>query len=128
MHYVHAVWTTKRLKPNITLEIIPSLKQFFIDQARNNCIQLIEVGIWINHVHILLKVENREAKSAAIMRLKGASSRWLNATYAFEPPFRWQHRYWDTIVRPGAVPSIRKYISNQIEHHLGGSDPNISVK
>ena len=49
--------------------------------------------------------------------IKGESSFWINKQKLTQTRFAWQEEYFVVSVSEAALPSARKYIANQEDHH-----------
>jgi len=49
--------------------------------------------------------------------IKGESSFWINKNKLTKTKFPWQDEYFVVSVNESTLPSVRKYIANQEEHH-----------
>ena len=70
-----------------------------------------------DHTHIFIRLEPVAALSDFMRELKAGSSKWVRRTH--QPKFSWQRRYGAFSVSESAADSVRDYIRNQKEHHIG---------
>ena len=70
-----------------------------------------------DHIHLLISIGAEQNISKIVMLLKGESSHWVNKNQLIKPKFEWQDEYIALSVGESAVNDLRRYISNQEEHH-----------
>ena len=124
MALYHVWFATKRRKWLIQGEVVDFVREQMRDIAAAKGIRLLECEAIVDHVHMLLEVEDRAALSRAMNSLKGASSRRLGQQF---PDYRqdasvgsfWQHRYASKEIVPGAVPAVSNYIRTQWDRLSG---------
>ena len=110
-NFVHCIFSTKDRRPLIRGEQMPELCAFFGGIAKDEGFELIVAGGTADHVHLLFVLPATQSLACAIQKLKGSSSRFMGA------PFSWQQGYGAFSVSPSHVPTVRRYIENQEQHH-----------
>lgn len=110
-NFIHCIFSTKERKPLLTAERMADLFAYLGGIAKGEGFDLICAGGMPNHVHLLIVLPPRVALAAAVQKLKGSSSRWMG------PGFSWQEGYGAFSVGPSQVPVVKRYISNQEQHH-----------
>ena len=112
----HIVYSTKYRKPLIQPSWQDELYGYMGGIIRAEKGILLVVGGIKDHVHMLAKLPPTIAVSDMLRLIKGNSSKWVN-----ERPdvsyFEWQAGYGAFSVSKSNVPSVRKYIDSQEEHH-----------
>ena len=111
---VHVVFGTKNRLPLILPAMEGRLHRRIAGIAEKEGAELLEMGGIADHLHILLSSRPRHSVARLVKAIKGATSRWLNRRY---PPFAWQRGYGGFTVSESQVPSLRRYIQRQPEHH-----------
>ena len=87
--------------------------------ATRNEMHVIRAGGIENHVHVLVRIPKTMSVSEAMKRLKGGSSKEINASGLMKsgPRFEWQDGYGAFPVSASSVPNVVEYIANQREYH-----------
>ena len=118
---VYHVWfSTKRRKWLLQDDIADACKQLMMEIAREKGIRFLACEPAIDHMHLLIDIENRERLSKAMNLLKGISARriferFLDLKMDEGISHFWQHRYATKEVEPGAVSAVSTYIETQNE-------------
>jgi putative transposase len=116
---IYHVWfATRSRKWLLQHEVGESAKRLLNEIAEQKGIALLDCEAVVDHVHLLLECEGKEALSRAMFFLKGGSSYQLGVLY---PSIKldahalhvWQKGYGSKIVSPEAVDVTRRYISTQ---------------
>jgi REP element-mobilizing transposase RayT len=120
--YFHVVWTTKLRRQHLDSpakrkEVWKFIRKYGFD----NGIHVDIAGGYHDHCHCLISLNSSQSLSEVVGRLKGASSRFVNATSICPNDFSWQRGYWASSIGPERLNVVRNYIKNQEQHH-GGSD------
>lgn len=82
---------------------------------KNIYIDSIEGGK--EHLHTLISLGPKQAVSEVAQLLKGEVSFWINKEKLMKGKFEWQDKYFAVSVSESILPTVRKYIRNQEEHH-----------
>ncbi len=115
--YVHIIFSTRQRKTWINHEWAPRLYEYFAGTLRNRDCELMLAGGVEDHVHLLISM-SREASVADVVRdVKAASSSWIHENVHDAKLFAWQSGYSAFSVSHSALPDVKKYITNQEEHH-----------
>ena len=116
-NYVHLVFSTKHRQPLI----IPSVEDELFAYLGGTCnkldCQVIKVGGYLDHVHILCMLSKKIALMKLLEQIKSHSSKWVKTTDERLADFYWQDGYGAFSVNPKEVETVIKYIANQKEHH-----------
>ena len=115
--WIHCVWSTKLRIHFLTGNLRTNLFQHMLKNAEENSIQIIQIGGWIEHVHVLLKLHPSQNLSSVIHAIKGESSFWFNTENLANRKFAWQDSYYAETIGLKDIKAVRKYISNQEQHH-----------
>lgn len=110
-NFIHCIFSTKERKPQIPLDRTEGLYAYFGGIARGEGLTLVAAGGTANHVHLLFVLPAAMSLATAVQKLKGSSSRWMGADFA------WQEGYGAFSVSPSQVSVVKKYIENQEQHH-----------
>jgi REP element-mobilizing transposase RayT len=110
----HLVFCTKHRRKSIEPAWRDELYAYIGGIVRNEGGQLIAAGGMPDHVHLLVIASPTATVSQLLMKIKANSSHWVSANKA---AFDWQEGYGAFTVSESRIPAIKKYITNQEEHH-----------
>jgi putative transposase len=110
-NFIHCIFSTKERRPLIDAERVAGLYAYLGGIARSEGFSLVAAGGTANHLHLLFVLPASYSLATAVQKLKGSSSRWIGRG------FSWQEGYGAFSVSPSQVPAVKKYISNQEQHH-----------
>jgi putative transposase len=115
LHY-HLVFSTRKRNPWIADDWEERLHGFLNGCLRQVGCTPLEIGGYVDHVHILTGMKPTHRVCEVVCDIKSASSKWVHNTFGFQA-FRWQEGYgaFTTSVREDV--ELRKYIRNQKQHH-----------
>ena len=114
---IHAMWSTKNRERTITKELKPLLLNHIKENAENKNILLDTINCVQDHIHILFFLLPNQKLADVIRLIKGESSFWVNKNKLKNTRFQWQEEYIAISVSNSVIPTVRKYIANQEEHH-----------
>jgi putative transposase len=112
----HVVWCPKYRRPILIDGIDARLKTLLEMVAWELKVEIIEMEIMPDHVHLLLGVDPQFGIHKAVKRLKGVTSRVLRAEFPSIPsrlPTLWTNSYFVSTVGGAPLEEIKKYIVNQ---------------
>jgi putative transposase len=118
--YFHVWFATKRRKWLLVDEVQEAAKAVLADIAREKGLALLEHEAIVDHVHLLLELDDRAKLPRAMNDLKGISARRL---FEMFPDIKldshtnhfWQEGYGSKIVSPQAIETTKRYIQTQWE-------------
>ncbi|MFH1320490.1 MAG: IS200/IS605 family transposase [Bacteroidota bacterium] len=113
----HLVFSTKYRKDLITPQLEPELYKYIGGIIKNKGGVQLEIGGISNHVHILAVIPPVIAVADMLRFIKSNSSKWVNQQPWYKKKFRWQIKYGAFTVSESQIPSVRRYIQDQKEHH-----------
>jgi len=113
-NFVHCIFSTKERIDSIPDNAREHLYAYMLGIAKNLRIEILALGGTSNHLHILLALPAKQSLSDAVRDLKANSSRWMSETCK---PFSWQEGFGAFSVSPSQIPTVKRYIRHQIEHH-----------
>ena len=116
-NYVHLVFSTKYRQPFITKPLDKELYSYLSGICKNLECHPIQVGGYLDHVHILCMLSKKIALMKLVADLKSSSSSWIKTKDDRLRDFYWQDGYGAFSVNPAQVDIVQKYILNQEEHH-----------
>lgn len=115
--WLHFVWSTKDRFPYLNDDIRPRVFDHIRDNARKKGIFIDFINGYVEHVHCLISLGTDQTLEKIMQLIKGESSFWINKEKLTKTRFEWQDEYFAVSVNEDTLPSVRKYISNQEEHH-----------
>lgn len=116
-NYIHLSFSTKGREPIIHSQIEGEMYAYLGGICNNLGCQPIQVGGYLDHVHILCLLSKKIALMKLLEIVKANSSRWIKSKGDIYKGFHWQDGYGAFSVSPSGVEAIKYYIQNQKEHH-----------
>jgi len=116
--YIHLVFSTKDRRPFFRDELHrQSLHaQLGAISKTLECLPVI-IGGTEDHVHLLCRFARTITQAEWVKELKRVSNGWLKKKDPIYANFEWQGGYADFSVSQSNLDQVRKYITNQEEHH-----------
>jgi len=115
--WIHAVWSTKDVKPLIQPEIEQEVYQFMIDEFKEQKSILRIINGMPDHVHCLFLLNPQKSTSQVIKQVKGHSSHLINQHDFLNEKFAWQVGYAAFSVSESNIKKVYQYIKNQKIKH-----------
>lgn len=112
----HVVWCSKYRRPVLTEEIACRLKEVIHEVALQLELEIIELEIMPEHVHLLIEVDPQFGIHRAVKQIKGTSSRVLRnefPTLKSRLPTLWTNSYFVSTVGGAPLAAIKQYIEAQ---------------
>ena len=112
----HVVWCPKYRRKVLTGTIEARLKEVLIETSNSIKIDIIEMEIMPDRVHLLLEVDPQYGIHKAIKHLKGRSSFVLRSEFkelTTKLPTLWTNSYFVSTVGGAPLDAIKKYIEDQ---------------
>ncbi len=116
-NYVHIVFTTKHRQPLIHHPVESELHSYLGGICNQLDCQVIQVGGYVDHVHILCMLSKKVALIKLVEEAKSHSSKWIKSKDGASRHFYWQDGYGAFSVYPSEIDTAIAYIANQHEHH-----------
>lgn len=116
-NYIHIIFSTKFRKPYINSKIESELHAYIGGVCNELDSQVIAVGGYTEHIHILCMLSKKIALMELVQKVKANSSRWIKSKGSAFRDFSWQNGYAVFSVRPVETERLVNYIKNQHEHH-----------
>ena len=118
MPYFHVWFATKRRKWLLQGDVLDAVRELLPEIAAEKRIKLVEFEAVVDHVHVLLVLDDSGELPNAMMNLKGISARRIFERF---PELKldagtqslWQAGYGSKLVNPGSVTRLRRYIRTQ---------------
>lgn len=112
----HVVWCPKYRRKVLVNGVDIRLKELIQEICTELRVDVIEMEIMPDHVHLLLEVEPQFGVHRAVKHIKGKTSRilrqefpWLNSRL----PSLWTNSYFVSTVGGAPLSIIKQYIENQ---------------
>jgi len=116
-NYIHIVFSTKYRQPLILQSVETELYSYLGGICNKLDCQVIKVGGFTDHIHILCMLSKKITLIKLLEELKSHSSKWIKTKGEEYTNFYWQDGYGAFSVNPAEVEIVINYIANQKEHH-----------
>ncbi len=112
----HIVWCPKYRRKVLIGNVETRLKELLIETCASMKVDIIEMELMPDHVHILIEVDPQFGVHRAIKQMKGRSSRILREEFPHlktKLPTLWTNSYFVSTVGGAPLSVIKQYIENQ---------------
>ena len=112
----HVVWCPKYRRKILIGNIKTRLEEIIKNKCLEINVEILEMEIVCDHVHLLIEVDPQFGVHKAIKQLKGISSRILRNEFkelTTKLPTLWTNSYFISTVGSSPLELIKKYIQNQ---------------
>ena len=112
----HVVWCPKYRRKVLVDGIDIRLKELIIEACKNVDVDIIEMEILPDHVHLLIEVNPQYGINKAVRHIKGYTSHALRTEFPklkSRLPTLWTNSYFVSTVGGAPLEEIKKYIENQ---------------
>ena len=112
----HVVWCPKYRRKVLSGEIETRLKELIEKTCLEINVDIIEIEIMPDHVHLLLEVDPQFGIHKAIKLIKGRTSRYLRKEFKHlttKLPTLWTNSYFVSTVGGAPLSVIKQYIESQ---------------
>ena len=112
----HVVWCPKYRRPVLVDGVDERLKELVKETRGQMNVDLLEMEVMPDHVHLLIEVNPQYGIHKAVKRLKGYSSRILREEFPWlrsRIPSLWTNSYFVSTVGGAPLSVIKQYIENQ---------------
>ena len=112
----HVVWCPKYRRSVLVNGVEERLKELIEDSCNHLNVDIIEMEIMPDHVHLLVEVNPQLGIHKAVKQIKGRSSRILREEYPWlksRIPSLWTNSYFVSTVGGVPLSVIKQYIENQ---------------
>lgn len=116
-NYLHIVFSTKYRQPLIHPPVEAALHSYLGGICNRLECQVLKVGGYTDHIHILCILSKKIALMKLMEELKSHSSKWVKTKGPGYENFYWQDGYGAFSVKPSEVDRVIAYIANQHQHH-----------
>ena len=116
-NYLDLVSSTKHRQPLIYAPVEEELHRYLGGICNQLECQVIQVGGYTDHIHILCMLSKKIALVKLMEELKSHSSKWIKTKGEQYENFYWQDGYGAFSVNPSEADTVINYIANQHNHH-----------
>ncbi len=112
----HVIWCSKYRRKVLVEEVGQRLKELIVGVASELRVDIIEMEIMPDHVHLLLEVDPQFGIHRAVKNIKGKTSRILRAEFISlrtRLPSLWTNSYFVATVGEAPLKVIKQYIESQ---------------
>lgn len=112
----HVVWCPKYRRKVLTNGVDIRLKELLLSYAANLNVDILEMEIMPDHVHLLVEVDPQYGIHKAVKALKGYTSKVLRdefLTLKTRMPALWTNSYFVSTVGGAPLEAVKQYIENQ---------------
>lgn len=112
----HVIWCSKYRRKVLVEEVGQRLKELIVGVASELRVDIIEMEIMPDHVHLLLEVDPQFGIHRAVKNIKGKTSRILRAEFISlrtRLPSLWTNSYFVATVGGAPLEAIKQYIESQ---------------
>ena len=112
----HVVWCPKYRRPILINGVDSRLKELINETCQRFLIEVIEMEIMPDHVHLLMEVDPQFGIHKAVKQIKGYSSKALREEFPWlkaKLPTLWTNSYFVSTVGGATLSVIKQYIENQ---------------
>jgi len=121
LNYLHITFSTKQRIPFLQKEVSAPLHAYIGNICKEMECQPLQIGGYVDHVHILCMLSRKIALMDLMEELKAHSSKWMKSFGGNCESFYWQKGYAAFSVNPKEVTAVTNYILNQEKHHQKNS-------
>ncbi len=114
---VHLVFSTKHRRGWIDVGIEEELFRYVSGICRELNCPSHKIGASDDHIHIACSLSRTISISELVEGIKAGSSKWIKTKGDRYAGFCWQNGYGAFSVGQSQLEDLRRYISNQHEHH-----------
>ena len=112
----HVVWCPKYRRKVLVDGVDSRLRELIIQICQEIQVEIIEMEIMPDHLHLLIEVDPQFGIHKAIKLIKGRTSRILRQEFPYlttKLPTLWTNSYFVSTVGKAPLEKIKKYIANQ---------------
>lgn len=112
----HVVWCPKYRRKVLTGAVEPRLKELIQEAAAEINVDIIEMEIKPDYVHLLMEVDPQIGIHRAVKAIKSKSSRVLRTEFPelrSRLPSLWTNNYFASTVGSAPITEIKQYVESQ---------------
>lgn len=117
--FYHLVWTTAKREPLLQGDVRYATHDAIRNVAARHNYIVHAVGGVEDHVHVVASIPPSVSVSTAVGRLKGGSSRIVNARedLGMDAKLQWQSEFSATTFGRTDLDAVRRYVDHQPQRH-----------
>lgn len=112
----HVIWCPKYRRKVLVNQVADRLRELISSMCAEFCVELLELEIMPDHVHLLVDVDPQFGIHNLIKKLKGRTSRLLRQEFPClktKLPTLWTNSYFVSTVGGAPLAIIKQYIESQ---------------
>ena len=112
----HVVWCPKYRRKVLVGDVEKRLRELMTEICQENQIEIIEMEVMPDHIHLLIEVDPQFGIHKAIKLIKGRTSRVLRQEFPYlktKLPTLWTNSYFVSTVGGAPLNVIKEYVENQ---------------
>ena len=112
----HVVWCPKYRRKVLVHQVEARLRELIVSMCKEFSIELIELEIMPEHVHLLVDVDPQFGIHNLVKKLKGRTSRLLRQEFQHlrtKLPTLWTNSYFVSTVGGAPLAIVKQYIESQ---------------
>ena len=112
----HVVWCPKYRRKVLVNGVDSRLKELITQICQEIQVEIIEMEIMPDHVHLLIEVDPQFGIHKAVKLIKGRTSRILRTEFPYlktKLPTLWTNSYFVSTVGGAPLSIIKQYVENQ---------------
>lgn len=112
----HIVWCPKYRRKVLIGDVETRLKELIMESCININVDIIEMELMPDHVHLLIEVDPKFGVHKVIKNIKGRTSKILRSEFPHlktKLPTLWTNSYFISTVGGAPLSVIKQYIENQ---------------
>ncbi len=114
---IHLIFSTKNREPFITPEIETELFPYMASIFKAMKSPALIINGTADHVHSLLTLSRVVTMADLVEEVKSESSKWVKTKGRQFRNFYWQSGYGAFSIGQSQVPTLKRYIARQRQHH-----------
>ena len=115
--YLHLVFSTRNREILLAPEQQKAVFAYIAAILRKLGCEFVLVNGVVDHVHVICTLPVTVPLADLVRNVKGSSSRWIRDSRAGMADFGWQSRYAVFSFSRKHLDAVRRYVSNQRQHH-----------
>lgn len=112
----HVVWCPKYRRKVLVNGVDSRLKELIIEICQEIQVEIIEMEVMPDHIHLLIEVDPQFGINKAIKLIKGRTSRILRQEFPYlktKLPTLWTNSYFVSTVGGAPLNVIKEYVESQ---------------
>jgi putative transposase len=114
---IHLIFSTKSREPFLTCEIDAELYPYMASIFKAMKSPALIINGTSDHIHTLFSLSRVLTIASLVEEVKTESSKWIKTKGKQFRNFHWQSGYGAFSIGQSQVPTVRRYITRQKEHH-----------